>query len=65
MKKVIQVVGARPNFIKVAPIHRAFKLLNNWNSIIVHTGQHSDKNMSEVFFEQLEYFGMHWNKIWE
>lgn len=52
--KVIQVVGARPNFMKVGPIHRAFKNNSNWESIIVHTGQHFDKNMSDIFFKQLE-----------
>ncbi len=61
MKKVISVVGARPNFMKVAPIHRAFTSLNenNYNNnhiehLIVHTGQHYDFNMSDAFIRDLE-----------
>ncbi len=55
MIKVISVVGARPNFMKVAPISRAFK--NYSDSVqhyIVHTGQHYDVNMSDAFFRDLE-----------
>ena len=52
--KVIQVVGARPNFMKVAPLHRAIQNLAGWTSMIVHTGQHFDAKMSDVFFTQLE-----------
>jgi len=52
--KVIQVVGARPNFMKVAPLHRAIQKLVGWTSMIVHTGQHFDAKMSDVFFTQLE-----------
>lgn len=52
--KVIQVVGARPNFMKVAPLHRAIQQLPGWTSKIVHTGQHFDAKMSDVFFTQLE-----------
>lgn len=52
--KVIQVVGARPNFMKVAPLHRAIQKLAGWSSKIVHTGQHFDAKMSDVFFTQLE-----------
>lgn len=52
--KIISVVGARPNFMKVAPLHRAFLQHSNIESIIVHTGQHYDKKMSDIFFAQLE-----------
>lgn len=52
--KAISVVGARPNFMKVAPIHRALAASGVVQSIIVHTGQHYDERMSEVFFRQLE-----------
>ncbi len=52
--KVIQVVGARPNFMKVAPLHRAIQNLPAWTSRIVHTGQHFDAKMSDIFFTQLE-----------
>lgn len=52
--KVISVVGARPNFMKVAPLHRAFQATGTIESLIVHTGQHYDEKMSDVFFRQLE-----------
>lgn len=54
MKKVISVVGARPNFMKVAPIHRAFEMYPDIEHFLVHTGQHYDKNMSDAFFQDLE-----------
>lgn len=54
MKKILNIVGARPNFMKVAPLHRAFQNYPNIISKIVHTGQHFDAKMSDVFFEQLE-----------
>lgn len=50
----LSVVGARPNFMKVAPIDRAFRKYENVNHLILHTGQHYDKNMSKIFFEDLE-----------
>lgn len=52
--KIISVVGARPNFMKVAPIHKAFKKKKDIESIILHTGQHYDEKMSDIFFRQLE-----------
>lgn len=54
MYKVLSVVGARPNFMKVGPIHRALSTKENIESIICHTGQHYDEKMSKVFFEDLE-----------
>ncbi|MBK7107170.1 MAG: UDP-N-acetylglucosamine 2-epimerase (non-hydrolyzing) [Ignavibacteriae bacterium] len=55
MKKIISVVGARPNFMKIAPIHRAFqKYKDSIQHLICHTGQHYDEKMSKVFFEDLE-----------
>jgi UDP-N-acetylglucosamine 2-epimerase (non-hydrolysing) len=53
LKKVISVVGARPNFIKIAPIHKAFSN-KKINHLICHTGQHFDEKMSKVFFDDLE-----------
>ncbi len=54
MKTVVSVVGARPNFMKVAPLHREFASHKDVNHIIVHTGQHYDVNMSDAFFKDLE-----------
>lgn len=55
MKKIISVVGARPNFMKVAPLHKAFQnYKNEIKHIICHTGQHYDEKMSKIFFEELE-----------
>ena len=54
-KKIISIVGARPNFMKVAPLHKAFKeLAPNIVHKICHTGQHFDEKMSKVFFDELE-----------
>jgi len=52
--KIVSIVGARPNFMKVAPLHRAFTNYPSVISKIVHTGQHYDARMSDVFFNQLE-----------
>jgi UDP-N-acetylglucosamine 2-epimerase (non-hydrolysing) len=52
--KVFNVVGARPNFMKVGPLHRAFVRSGAFESVIVHTGQHYDERMSDVFFTQLQ-----------
>lgn len=50
---VMHVVGARPNFMKVAPVLRALSAPSAVRQTLVHTGQHYDLNMSEVFFQQL------------
>jgi UDP-N-acetylglucosamine 2-epimerase (non-hydrolysing) len=48
------IVGARPNFVKVAPVHRALRAFDDWLDVrLVHTGQHYDANMSDVFFAEL------------
>ncbi|MCB0640198.1 MAG: UDP-N-acetylglucosamine 2-epimerase (non-hydrolyzing) [Phaeodactylibacter sp.] len=52
--KILNIVGARPNFMKIAPLHRAFQQVDSIESKIVHTGQHYDAKMSDVFFNQLE-----------
>ncbi len=53
MKHVLHVVGARPNFVKAAPVLLAVRE-KGWRQTLVHTGQHYDRNMSDVFFTQLE-----------
>src|SRR5205807_940829 len=47
------VVGARPNFMKAAPVMRALRTRPNLRQTLVHTGQHYDAQMSDVFFQQL------------
>ncbi len=54
MLKVFVVAGARPNFMKIAPIVRVARNLNKVSCKIVHTGQHYDYDMSQSFFEDLE-----------
>jgi UDP-N-acetylglucosamine 2-epimerase (non-hydrolysing) len=55
MKKIriVSVVGARPNFMKMAPILRELSKYDNFESYLVHTGQHYDESMSKVFFRDL------------
>jgi len=52
--KITHVVGARPNFMKVAPVIVALARRPEAEQQLVHTGQHYDANMSEVFFKQLQ-----------
>jgi len=52
--KICTIVGARPQFIKAAPVSRAVAEHNRLTEVIIHTGQHYDNNMSEVFFNELE-----------
>ena len=53
MKKLVTIVGARPQFIKASPVSNALKASGLINEIIIHTGQHYDSNMSDIFFEEL------------
>ena len=53
--KVFTVIGARPQFIKAAVVSRAFKASrSDVHEVLVHTGQHYDANMSDIFFEELD-----------
>jgi UDP-N-acetylglucosamine 2-epimerase (non-hydrolysing) len=55
MKRILHVVGARPNFMKIAPIMREMaQYPDQFEQILVHTGQHYDANMSQVFFDELD-----------
>ena len=52
--KVLNIVGARPNFMKIAPIHRLMQASKKIDPVLLHTGQHYDQKMSKVFFDDLE-----------
>lgn len=52
--KLLTIIEARPQFIKAAAVSRAFSKIKSINEIIIHTGQHFDKNMSEIFFKEME-----------
>ena len=56
MKKIVTVVGARPQFIKAAAVSRVIRndFADRVEEILVHTGQHYDDNMSTVFFDELD-----------
>ncbi len=51
--KIVTILGARPQFIKASTISKKFLEYTSINEIIIHTGQHFDKNMSQVFFSQM------------
>lgn len=75
-KKILTVIGARPQFIKAAVISRNIYLSDSSvREVLVHTGQHYDQNMSEIFFKELKIpqadfnlgigGGGAWPKYWE
>ncbi|MBI1223994.1 MAG: UDP-N-acetylglucosamine 2-epimerase (non-hydrolyzing) [Bacteroidetes bacterium] len=53
MNKILSIVGARPNFIKAAPVTKALAIMG-FNEVMVHTGQHYDANLSDNLFIELE-----------
>lgn len=53
MKNIHIIIGARPNFMKAFPVYEALK--NDFNLTLIHTGQHFDAKMSDVFFNQLKF----------
>ncbi|WP_205988246.1 UDP-N-acetylglucosamine 2-epimerase (non-hydrolyzing) [Pseudoalteromonas sp. CO325X] len=54
MIRISTVIGARPQFIKAAVVSRAIKCFSDMHEEIIHTGQHYDENMSDVFFDELD-----------
>ena len=61
MKKIVTVIGARPQFIKAATVSRQLRDMTGVREVIVHTGQHYESNMSQVFFTELEIPEPHYN----
>jgi UDP-GlcNAc3NAcA epimerase len=63
MKKILTIVGARPQIIKSSAINRAIQrhFSTQLQEVIVHTGQHYDANMSKVFFEEMSIPEPHYN----
>jgi len=53
MKKILTIIGARPQFIKASVVSKAIAEAGGLQEVIVHTGQHFDANMSDIFFDQL------------
>ncbi|PCJ77636.1 MAG: UDP-N-acetylglucosamine 2-epimerase (non-hydrolyzing) [Flavobacteriales bacterium] len=53
MKKILTILGARPQFIKAAAVSRAISKADELQETLVHTGQHFDQNMSDIFFEEM------------
>ena len=54
MRKILSIVGARPQFIKAAAVSRVLRATPGVSEVLVHTGQHYDDNLSEVFFRELD-----------
>ena len=52
LKTIVSIVGARPQFIKSAPVSRA--LSARFREVLIHTGQHYDYGMSDIFFEEMQ-----------
>ena len=53
MNKIVTIIGARPQFIKSATISEVIKSYSDVEEITIHTGQHYDENMSDIFFNQM------------
>ena len=59
--KIVTILGARPQFIKAGSVSREIAKHNDIEEIIVHTGQHFDSNMSDIFFEEMKIPKPHYN----
>lgn len=58
--KILSIIGARPQFIKAAMVSKDLRRQKEVNEIILHTGQHFDDNMSDIFFRQMiDFLGKH------
>jgi UDP-N-acetylglucosamine 2-epimerase (non-hydrolysing) len=53
-KSILHIVGARPNFMKLAPVYKSLDDLKVFDQKIIHTGQHYDHNMSDIFFNEFQ-----------
>ncbi len=54
MRTILTVIGARPQFIKAAPVGHALRRAGGMREVVVHTGQHFDASMSDIFFRELD-----------
>jgi UDP-GlcNAc3NAcA epimerase len=54
VKKIVTIVGARPQFVKAAAVSRIIRKMEGLQEILIHTGQHFDNNMSSVFFREMD-----------
>ena len=53
MLKILTVIGARPQFVKAAVLSRVFSKMEGIQELLVHTGQHFDDKMSQIFFDEI------------
>ena len=59
--KIVTILGARPQFIKAGTVSREIEEHKNIQEVIVHTGQHFDANMSDIFFDEMKIPKPHYN----
>ena len=61
MLKILTIVGTRPQFVKAAVLSRVFSTIDGVEELLVHTGQHFDDKMSQIFFDEMEIPKPHYN----